>query len=190
MDLVLIFRVRIQINFSPGCKLCGPYGEHGYSNKHYLELGLLCNVFQSIKENLMNRYLSSPIIIIRILCRGGTHKQQRVTIYMFTRIKSRLIFVENNLQRYQSAKHKTWCFLNGKIMCVSAAHLFLIFFSGWGTLVEAATFMFMNCCFCGSPQHNLISKGQGQLQGLDFYQGIKYLYRVCLCSMIVHTTQV
>ena len=58
-------------------------------------------------------------------------------------------------------------------MCVSAAHLFLIF-SGWGTLVEAATaFMFINCCFCGSPQHNLISKGQGQLQGLDFYQGMK-----------------
>ena len=75
-------------------------------------------------------------------------------------------------------------------MCVSAAHLFLIF-SGRGTLVEAATaFMFMNCCFCGSPQHNLISKGQGQLQGLDFYQGMKHLYRVCLYSMIVHTTQV
>ena len=58
-------------------------------------------------------------------------------------------------------------------MCVSAAHLFLIF-SGWGTLVATATaFMFINCCFCGSPQHNLISKGQGQLQGLDFYQGMK-----------------
>ena len=50
--------------------------------------------------------------------------------------------------------------------------------------------MFMNCCFCGSPQHNLISKGQGQLQGLDFYQGMKHLYRVCLYSMILHTMQV
>ena len=105
MNLVLIFLVRIQIN--QGCKLCGPYGEHGYSNKHYLELGLLCNVFQSIKENLMNRYLSSPIIIIRILCGGGTHKQQKITINMFTGMKSRLMFVRNNLQKYQSAKHKT-----------------------------------------------------------------------------------
>ena len=67
--------------------------------------------------------------------------------------------------------------------------IYFSFFSGRGTLVEAATaFMFMNCCFCGSPQHNLISKGQGQLQGLDFYQGMIHLYRVCLYSMIVHTT--
>ena len=101
---------------------------------------------------------------------GATHKQQKLTIYMFTRMKSILMFVSNNLQKYQSAiaQNFSWCFLNGKIMCVSAAHLFLISL-GWGTLEEATTaFMFMNCCFCGSPQHNLISKGQGQLQGLDF----------------------
>ena len=68
--------------------------------------------------------------------------------------------------------------------------IYFSFFSGWGTLVEAATaFMFMNCCFCGSPQHNLISKGQGQLQGLDFYQGMKHLYRVCLYSMRVDIMQ-
>ena len=61
---------------------------------------------------------------------GATHKQQKITIYMFTRMKSRLMFVRNNLQKYQSAiaQNFSWCFLNGKIMCVSAAHLFLIFF--------------------------------------------------------------
>ena len=112
MDLCIGFSINIPSKnmnqlLALGCKLYEPYGEHGYSNKHYLELGLLCNVFQSIKENLMNRYLSSPIIIIRILCGGGTHKQQKITINMFTGMKSRLMFVRNNLQKYQSAKHKT-----------------------------------------------------------------------------------